>query len=63
MYTGPKPDGSEYTADELAKGHHWVTTDITCPHCKKEQPVAITGYLGGPCCRCGKRTIGEEPTE
>lgn len=49
------PDG-EYTAKEIQSGLHWVNTDVTCPHCEKVQPVAATGYLGGPCVRCGKPT-------
>jgi hypothetical protein len=56
----PKPDGSGYSTMEIRRGYHWLYADITCPHCDKEQPVAATGYVGGPCVRCGKPT-GESP--
>jgi len=45
-----------FTAEEIKRGLHWVYADITCPHCNKEQSVMNTQYLGGPCCRCGKKT-------
>ena len=58
LYIGENPwstDGG-YTGEQIRKGHHWVNADITCPHCGKEQPVAMTGYLGGPCVKCGRLT-------
>ena len=47
-----------FSEQEIRRGHIWVYADITCPHCGKVQPVAATSYLGGPCCKCGKRTDG-----
>ena len=59
----PKTNGNEsergYTADEIRRGIHFLYADVECPHCAKEQPVAATQYLGGPCVRCGKLTSGE----
>ena len=54
----PPPEG--FTAEELRRDLHWVYTDVTCPHCGKEQPVAATRYVGGRCVRCGELT-GEQP--
>ena len=58
----PKSHGPEesrgFSADEIRRGINTLYMDITCPHCGKEQSVAQTGYMGGPCCRCGKRTDG-----
>lgn len=48
-----------FTADEINRGIHWIYADIECPHCGKIQAVSSTGYLGGPCVRCGKPTNGE----
>jgi predicted RNA-binding Zn-ribbon protein involved in translation (DUF1610 family) len=59
MKTYGKPGENPYTNEEIEAGHHWVTTDITCPHCGKEQTIPATGYVGGPCVRCGKKTIGD----
>jgi hypothetical protein len=38
----------------------YLYADIECRFCGKLQPVAITGYLGGPCCICGELTIDKE---
>ncbi len=56
----PKTNGAErgYTPDEITKGHMWIYADVACPHCDKLQPVVATGYVGGPCVRCGQRTDG-----
>lgn len=53
-------DGS-FTRDDIASGRMWLQADVTCPNCGKEQTVAQTGSVGGPCCRCGKRTSHKEP--
>lgn len=50
-----------FSADEIERGIHWLHADVTCPWCGKEQPVAVTQYVGGPCCRCGQRTDGSIP--
>lgn len=50
------PPKEGLTADELTKGHHWLYTDIECPHCGYNQAVANTQYVGGPCMRCGELT-------
>jgi ribosomal protein S27E len=47
-----------FTASEIRRGLHTTYIDVTCPHCGKEQTVAQTGYIGGPCCRCGGYTDG-----
>ena len=52
-----------YSANEIRLGIHWIHTDVTCPHCGKEQPVAVTGYIGGPCVRCGELTSGKISTQ
>ncbi len=52
---GPVEDRG-FSADEIRRGIQWVYTDVTCPHCGKYQPVAATGYLGGPCVACGELT-------
>ena len=57
-----KPNGEGYTAEELMRNLHCVTTDIECPHCGKWQPLCGTHYDGGPCCKCGKLT-GDKPDE
>lgn len=57
LYQGTK-NGDGFTADEIKRGIHTLYMDVTCPWCKKEQPVAMTGYIGGPCVRCGGRTDG-----
>lgn len=54
-YPNSSGDGS-FSAEEIRKGYHWLHTDVECPHCGKNQPVAATGYLGGPCVQCGKLT-------
>lgn len=61
FYPKPNGDASErgYSADEIRRGIHYIYADVQCPHCAKEQPVAATGYVGGPCCGCGKLTSGE----
>lgn len=59
IYDDPFKRGQGYTSEEIAKGVHWLNTDVECPHCGKVQPVAVTGYLGGPCCRCGEPTGGK----
>ena len=57
----PPAQGGEsergYSAQDIRRGLHWVHTDVTCPHCAKEQPVAMTGYVGGPCISCGQPTL------
>lgn len=50
------PKITELSTKEVEKGHTWLYTDVTCPHCGKEQPVAMTRYVGGPCIRCGELT-------
>jgi len=55
----PKDNGEGFSADEIRAGHHWVYSDVTCPHCGKVQPMAATRYMGGPCCACGKLTNGK----
>lgn len=52
-----------FSAEEVHNGHMWVYADITCPHCGKVQPVAVTLYFGGPCCKCGKLTGIESEDE
>lgn len=47
-----------FSVDEIERGIHVLWMDVTCPWCGTEQAVTQTGYLGGPCCRCGKRTDG-----
>lgn len=49
-------DRDGFTADEIQRGEHWLHADVTCPSCGKEQPVAATHYVGGPCVRCGALT-------
>lgn len=62
-YPNPMREDGSFTGAEIRQGLQWLCTDVTCPHCDKEQPVAMTGSIGGPCIRCGKRTDGlpEEP--
>lgn len=50
------PDDCAFTKDEIDRGVHWLYTDVVCPHCEKIQSVSMTGYLGGPCIRCGELT-------
>ena len=52
-----------FTAEEIKHGDHWLYADVTCPHCGKLQPVAATGYVGGPCVQCGQPSmaIQEKP--
>lgn len=57
----PRDLETGFTADEIMRGVHWLHTDASSQHCGKEQPVATTGFVGGPCVRCGKRTAGLEP--
>ena len=45
-----------YTEAEVRHGHLWLYADVECPHCGKNQPVAATHYVGGPCVRCGELT-------
>lgn len=45
-----------FSVDEIERGEHTLWMDVECPHCGKEQSLARTGYIGGPCCRCGMRT-------
>lgn len=52
-----------FSAEEIKRGVHWLYADIECPHCRKLQTVANTGYLGGPCICCGKLTSGETSGE
>jgi len=57
----PKIEGLKkvgFTVQEIERGDHFLWMDVTCPNCEKEQSVASTGYVGGPCVRCGKRTDG-----
>jgi ribosomal protein L37AE/L43A len=51
-------EGGGYSVDEIKKGVMWLYADVKCPACGKEQSVANTGYVGGPCMRCGARTDG-----
>lgn len=53
-------DDRGFTAKEVKQGIPWIYADVTCPNCGKEQPVAATGYIGGPCVQCGKRTDGSD---
>jgi ribosomal protein S27E len=59
----PKSDGKRgdqgFTADEIRRGIHTLYMDVVCPYCGKEQTVAQTGFIGGPCGRCGRRTDGQ----
>lgn len=55
----PKPDGGGFDPEDIRKGHLWVHADVACPHCDKVQPVTATGYVGGPCVRCGQSTGGK----
>ena len=50
------PPAEGYTAEQIRKGHHWIDTDVTCPHCGKVQPMAATQYFGGTCVECGGLT-------
>lgn len=52
----------DYTPKEIMRGFLWLEADVTCPRCGKEQSVANTGYVGGPCVRCHELT-GSTPTE
>ena len=54
----PKHDGTGYTPDEINRKIMWLYADVKCPHCGKEQSVAQTGSVGGPCILCGRRTDG-----
>lgn len=57
----PKIEGlakKGFSVDEIERGIHTLWMDVTCPNCEKEQSVAQTGYIGGPCIRCGMRTDG-----
>lgn len=49
------PEGG-FSADEIRRGLHWLRTDVQCEICGKEQPMAMTGYNGGPCIKCGGKT-------
>lgn len=56
----PKPNGKDenrgFTLEDIRNGEIYLYMDITCPHCGKEQSVAQTNYVGGPCCNCGRLT-------
>jgi ribosomal protein S27E len=52
-----RPEGG-FTKEEIDRGLHTLYQDVECPFCQKLQTVASTGFLGGPCVRCGKRTDG-----
>jgi hypothetical protein len=54
----PKTHGEErgFTEEEVRRGIPWVYADVKCPSFGKEQPLAVTGYIGGPCCACGELT-------
>lgn len=57
----PKLEGltkQGFSVDEIERGIHTLWMDTICPYCEKEQSVAQTGYVGGPCIRCGMRTDG-----
>lgn len=56
----PKSCTQGFSADEINRGIHSLYMDVTCPWCGKEQAVSQTGFIGGPCCRCGKRTDGAD---
>lgn len=51
----PPPFG--YTKEEITKNLHWLDADVECQSCGKIQSVANTGYIGGPCIKCGKPTL------
>ena len=53
---GPDEEENGFSAEDIRRGTHWLYTDVTCKNCGKVQPVAITHYIGGPCCRCGELT-------
>ena len=57
--TFDNPSGG-FTSEDIQKGLHWIYADIECPHCGKLQAVSSTGYLGGPCVRCGHFTNGNK---
>jgi len=57
VYPPTDIDRDGFTAEQVKRGETWLYTDVTCGHCGKEQPVAATGYVGGPCIRCGRDTI------
>lgn len=52
----PDASGQGYSVEDIQKGLIWLYADVTCPSCGKEQSVANTGYVGGPCIRCGELT-------
>ena len=58
----PKHNGLKeergFTYEEIQRGEQWLYTDITCPHCDKIQSLCATGYVGGPCIKCGELTNG-----
>jgi len=50
-----------FSKQDIERGLHTLFMDTKCPWCGKEQTVANTGFIGGPCIRCGKRTDGSTP--
>lgn len=61
LYQGTQ-NGEGFTADDTSRNVHTVYMDVTCHWCGKERPVAMTGYIGGPCIACSKRTDGSAQT-
>lgn len=53
----PNAHKEERANESIKNGHLWLLADIKCPSCGKEQSVANTGYVGGPCIKCGEQTI------
>ena len=60
FYGDPSDPESGYSAAELERNLHLVTTDVECPWCGKLQAMLDTVYFGGPCKRCGKLTSGKD---
>lgn len=60
IYPHPKsenhPNGG-FTSEEIARGEHWLRTDVTCTECGKVQSLAMAGSTdNGKCIRCGGKT-------
>ena len=47
-----------FSESDIRNGTMWLYADVVCPSCGKNQSVASTGYVGGPCISCGKKTDG-----
>ena len=59
---GP-PEQRGFSLEEVKQGDYTLYMDIICYSCGKEQSVASTGYIGGPCIRCGKNTLPKYPLD